>query len=148
MQSIKKTFHAVKESKLSEVSSYILENYNEDRIFAISGEMGAGKTTLVKDLCRTLGVEINMSSPTFALVNEYYYFPENSAENTPVYHLDFYRISNIKEALDAGFEHYIYSGNYCFIEWPEKVESLLEDIAIRIKIEESGNQERNITIYN
>src|SRR5690349_9492980 len=91
----------------------LLKSFHEVRLFAFFGEMGAGKTTFIKALCKALGVHENISSPTFALVNEY-----SDGESNPVYHFDFYRIENEQEAVDIGVREYFSSGHYCFIEWP------------------------------
>jgi tRNA threonylcarbamoyladenosine biosynthesis protein TsaE len=103
------------------------------RIFAFYGEMGAGKTTFIKAICAGLGVQNPTSSPTFALVNEYH-----SAAAGKIYHFDFYRLKNETEALDMGCEEYFYSGHYCFIEWPEKLGSLLPPEAVTVKITTDG----------
>ena len=92
------------------------------KIILFNGEMGAGKTTLIKQLCKSLGVKDATSSPTFSLVNEY-----QTSDNQNVYHFDFYRINNESEALDMGVEDYLYSGNWCFIEWSEKISSLIPE---------------------
>ena len=102
--------------------------------------MGAGKTTFIKALCRELGSTDPITSPTFALVNEY-----STATNERIFHFDFYRIKSIEEALDIGFDDYIYSGKYCFMEWPENVEALLPDHLVEVKIEVQGQTVREIT---
>lgn len=117
-----------------------LLNYcSNQKIFAIYGEMGVGKTTFVKAICKELGSADNFSSPTFSIVNEY------KAEK-PIYHIDLYRLKSKAEAEDIGIEEYLYSGNYCFIEWPELIKDMLPmDAAIlKMVIDESGN--RIITI--
>lgn len=91
--------------------------------------MGAGKTTLIKELCSHLGVSEGMSSPTFSIVNEYL-----GGRGEPVYHFDFYRINDVSEALDIGAEDYFFSGNYCFIEWPDRVVELLPNDFVEINI--------------
>ncbi|HEY6159935.1 MAG TPA: tRNA (adenosine(37)-N6)-threonylcarbamoyltransferase complex ATPase subunit type 1 TsaE [Bacteroidia bacterium] len=101
--------------------------------FAFYGEMGAGKTTLIKALCKELGVTDPTSSPTFALVNEYH-----NQKGEKIYHFDFYRIKNETEALDMGCEEYFYSGNYCFIEWPEKIPNLLPAGIVKVNIKLNG----------
>jgi tRNA threonylcarbamoyladenosine biosynthesis protein TsaE len=107
--------------QLEEVAQQILEQ-NPDKVILFNGEMGAGKTTLIKQLCKTLGVEEATSSPTFSLVNEY-----QTTKNQIVYHFDFYRLNRESEALDMGVEDYLYSGNWCFIEWSEKIENLIPE---------------------
>ncbi|SEL51053.1 tRNA (adenosine(37)-N6)-threonylcarbamoyltransferase complex ATPase subunit type 1 TsaE [Parapedobacter koreensis] len=110
------------------------------RVFLFYGEMGAGKTTLIKAICDQLGVTDQTSSPTFAIVNEY-----NTTEE-PIYHFDFYRIKAEQEAFDLGYEDYFYSGSYCFVEWPEKIAGLLPDDAIEVTIAVTGNDSRHITV--
>ncbi len=107
----------------------LLRFYHASRIFAFYGEMGVGKTTFIKALCKELKVTENISSPSFALIHEY-----KSNLHGTVYHFDFYRIKTIEEAFDLGYEDYIYSGHYCFIEWPEKVESLLPADTIHLNM--------------
>jgi tRNA threonylcarbamoyladenosine biosynthesis protein TsaE len=107
--------------QLEEVAQKILEQ-NPSKVILFNGEMGAGKTTIIKQLCKTLGVEEATSSPTFSLVNEY-----QTSKNQIVYHFDFYRLNKESEALDMGVEDYLYSGNWCFIEWSEKIENLIPE---------------------
>lgn len=128
------------ESELPKVAKTILETYPNERVFGFYGEMGSGKTTLIKELCRQLGVEDDMTSPTFAIVNEYF---TNHGE--PVYHFDFYRIDEPDDALRIGFPDYLYSGNYCFIEWTEKVETLLNNEFTVINIQQTGPTNRRIS---
>ena len=111
-------------------------------VFAFYGEMGAGKTTFIKAICRELGVSDAVTSPTFAIINEY------SSERTcdPIYHFDFYRVKRIEEAYDMGCEEYFYSGALCFIEWPEIIESLLPADAARVTIEEMADGSRRVAI--
>ena len=109
----------------------LLEEFRDDRFFAFFGKMGVGKTTLIKEICATLGVEDNVCSPTFAIVNEY-----SDREGEPVYHFDFYRLKSVAEAYDIGYEEYFYSGCYCFTEWTEKIEELLPERYVRVEIEE------------
>ena len=109
----------------------LLEVFRDDRFFAFFGKMGVGKTTLIKEICAALGVEDNVCSPTFAIVNEY-----SDREGEPVYHFDFYRLKSVAEAYDIGYEEYFYSGCYCFTEWTEKIEELLPERYVRVEIEE------------
>ena len=109
----------------------MLEDFSDDRFFAFFGKMGVGKTMLIKELCAELGVEDNVCSPTFAIVNEY-----SDRDGEPVYHFDFYRLKSVAEAYDIGYEEYFYSGCYCFTEWTEKVEELLPERYVRVDIEE------------
>jgi tRNA threonylcarbamoyladenosine biosynthesis protein TsaE len=123
-----KTYRVKVEGELEGVASEILKLYPLARIFALEGEMGAGKTTLIKSFCKNLGVEDVVASPTFAIVYEYL------GNEEPVYHFDFYRIKNLGEVVDLGYEDYVYSGSYCFMEWPEKIEELLPDHYVYIRI--------------
>jgi tRNA threonylcarbamoyladenosine biosynthesis protein TsaE len=113
------------------------------KIILFHGEMGVGKTTLIKQLCKTLGVTSATSSPTFSLVNEY-----ETIDNQVVYHFDFYRLKNEMEALDMGADDYFYSGNWCFIEWAEKIPSLIPDEHAVITIELVENGKRHLTLTN
>ena len=112
----------------------------EERIFIFEGEMGAGKTTLIKVLARVMGVQEVVTSPTFSIVNEY------DANGEPLYHFDFYRIKNIQEAYDIGYEEYFYSGNRCFIEWPEKIETLIPEHHIKIQIQIKNENDRLLSV--
>lgn len=103
---------------------------NPNKVILFNGEMGAGKTTFIKQLCKTLGVTDATSSPTFSLVNEY-----EAANNLLVYHFDFYRLKKETEALDMGVDDYLYSGNWCFIEWAENIQNLIPEIHSIISIE-------------
>ena len=111
------------------------------RIFAFYGSMGAGKTTFIKALCEAMGVEDAINSPTFAIVNEY-----ESAAGDTIYHFDFYRIKSIAEVYNMGYEEYLYSNAYCFIEWPELIEELLPEETVKVTIEESTDGHRTITM--
>lgn len=127
--------------QLPEVARNLLETFSEERFFAFFGKMGVGKTTLIKELCAALGVEDNVCSPTFAIVNEYKIVRDRSGANDfiegePVYHFDFYRLKSLAEAYDIGYEEYFYSGYYCFTEWTEKIEELLPEHYVRVEIEE------------
>ncbi len=126
---------------LPKTASEFLENNKTKQIFAFYGKMGSGKTTFIKELCRQLGVTENVSSPTFALVNEY----ETDTRQT-VYHFDFYRINNPEEALDMGFEDYVYGDAICYIEWPEKIENLLPPETVSVYIKEENNGVRLIEL--
>jgi tRNA threonylcarbamoyladenosine biosynthesis protein TsaE len=110
-----------------------------EKIFLFYGDMGAGKTTFIKSLCQSLGIQEPVTSPTFSIVNEY------RGDTAKIYHFDFYRLKKQEEALDMGYEEYFYSGNYCFIEWPEKIADLLPEHYIRIDISVLSNQERLLT---
>ncbi|MDR1809460.1 MAG: tRNA (adenosine(37)-N6)-threonylcarbamoyltransferase complex ATPase subunit type 1 TsaE [Prevotella sp.] len=114
---------------LEQAASAFVQGMGDNTVFAFYGEMGAGKTTLIKAICRKLGVEDVINSPTFALINEY-----RSDSGELIYHFDFYRISKIEEVFDFGYEDYFYSGSLCFIEWPEKIESLLPHDTVNVSI--------------
>ncbi|MCR5551287.1 MAG: tRNA (adenosine(37)-N6)-threonylcarbamoyltransferase complex ATPase subunit type 1 TsaE [Bacteroidales bacterium] len=132
MQAIKAT-----EEQLDQVAEAILKAHPEERVFGFYGEMGAGKTTLIKALCRALGVRDVTSSPTFAIINEYW-----TEAGEPLYHFDFYRIDEPADATRVGFEEYLYSGHYCFIEWTEKVEEILQGDFVPITIERVDDNTR------
>ncbi|MDD3877876.1 MAG: tRNA (adenosine(37)-N6)-threonylcarbamoyltransferase complex ATPase subunit type 1 TsaE [Bacteroidales bacterium] len=135
-------FKAENLSELPFVAGKIIDNFPECRIFAFFGEMGAGKTSLIKAVCTHLNVSETVSSPTFALVKEYLTETEES-----VFHFDFYRLKRIEEAFDIGYEEYFYSGSYCLIEWPEKIEGLLPDnhIQVHITVDDKGTRIFDIT---
>ena len=126
---------------LAAAAQKFVDEMGENRVFAFYGKMGAGKTTFIKAVCEALGVEDVVTSPTFAIVNEY-----ADAQGEPVYHFDFYRIKNLKEAYDIGCEEYFYSGYPCFIEWPELVEELLPEDTIDVRIEVLDNEARRIVV--
>ena len=119
----------------------LIDTFPDKRIFAFYGEMGAGKTTLIKAICRELHVTDVTSSPSFGLIYEY----KTSSSNS-VYHFDFYRIEHLEEAYDIGYEEYIDSGQYCFIEWPDKVASLLPPETVDVHLKIVGNDERTIEV--
>lgn len=125
------------QNEIGKVAEQLLKN-SVSKTFLFYGNMGVGKTTLIKELTKQLGVMETSSSPSFSIVNEY---------DTPrgaIYHFDFYRIKNINEAFDIGLEDYLYSGNYVFIEWPEKIEKLLPENANKLKIEINRNGSRTL----
>lgn len=111
------------------------------RIFAFYGKMGSGKTTFIKSICEEMGVEETINSPTFAIVNEY-----EEREGNTIYHFDFYRIKSIAEVYNMGYEEYLYSDAYCFMEWPELIEELLPEETVRVYIEESEDGTRRVKI--
>ena len=108
-------------NEINEIAQKIIE-FNPHKIVLFNGEMGAGKTTLIKSLCKELGIITNISSPTFSLVNEY-----QTITNQIVYHFDFYRLKSQSEALDIGIDEYLYSGHWCFIEWAENIKDLIPE---------------------
>ncbi|MDQ8052505.1 MAG: tRNA (adenosine(37)-N6)-threonylcarbamoyltransferase complex ATPase subunit type 1 TsaE [Pedobacter sp.] len=128
-------------AELPTVAEQLLYFANGDRFFVFEGEMAAGKTTLIKVFCSLLGVHDVVSSPTFSIVNEY------ESPNGTVFHFDFYRLKNIQEAFDIGYEEYFYSGQYCLVEWPQKIEELLPEkyTKVEISLGEDGSREFRMT---
>jgi tRNA threonylcarbamoyladenosine biosynthesis protein TsaE len=130
---------AFSQSEISEVARKLIKDGNGLSVWALHGEMGAGKTTLVKALVAALGVNETTGSPTFSIVNEY-----RAANDKPIYHFDFYRIRNESEAFDIGTDEYFDSGNLCMVEWPEKIPSLLPANHFEIQLEIIDQQSRLI----
>jgi len=128
--------------QLPKIAEEVLK-FSKNKVLLFYGEMGVGKTTLIKEIVKKLGVLDTVSSPTFSLVNEYH-----SLKNEKVYHFDFYRIEKEEEAMDMGIEEYFYSNNWCLVEWPNKVENLLPLNSVIIKITTSENQLRTIEVIN
>ncbi|MBR2424381.1 MAG: tRNA (adenosine(37)-N6)-threonylcarbamoyltransferase complex ATPase subunit type 1 TsaE [Tidjanibacter sp.] len=126
---------------LPDAAEEILAALDGRNVVALYGPMGAGKTTLVREICARLGSEDTVTSPTFALINRY-----NSAEGDAIFHFDFYRIERQEEAFDMGYEEYFYSDGLCLVEWPEKVEELLPDDVMKVTITPTSNTRRVITI--
>ena len=124
--------------KISEAAREFVSAMGDARVFAFYGQMGAGKTTFIKAVCEELGVSDVITSPTFAIVNEY-------TASVPVYHFDFYRIKKLEEVYDMGYEDYFYSGALCLIEWPELIEELLPEDAVRVTISEERDGTRTVT---
>ena len=124
--------------QLPQAVTQFIEAMDDRTVYAFRGEMGAGKTTFITELCRQLGVDDVANSPTFAIVNEYR--SDTTAEL--IYHFDFYRIKKLDEVYDMGYEDYFYSGALCFIEWPELIEELLPGDAVKVEIEESEDGSR------
>ncbi|MBQ8449508.1 MAG: tRNA (adenosine(37)-N6)-threonylcarbamoyltransferase complex ATPase subunit type 1 TsaE [Bacteroidaceae bacterium] len=118
-----------------------IEKMGDRRIFAFYGSMGAGKTTFIKAVCEAMGVEDAINSPTFAIVNEY-----EDADSNTIFHFDFYRIKSIAEVYNMGYEEYLYSNAYCFIEWPELIEELLPEETVKVTIEETPEGQRKVTM--
>lgn len=117
-----------------------IDNMGKGRVFAFYGKMGAGKTTFIKAVCENLGVTDVITSPTFAIVNEY----TSETSGDIIYHFDFYRIKKIEEVYDMGYEEYFYGGGLCFIEWPELIEGLLPEDATKVTIEAGDDGSRTI----
>jgi tRNA threonylcarbamoyladenosine biosynthesis protein TsaE len=135
------TYTVKTEEDLSSITLSILQTCQKERIFALYGEMGIGKTTLIKQFCHHLRVTDVTTSPTFAIVNEYH-----TTEQIPVYHFDFYRIETVEEAIRIGLEEYLDSGCYCFIEWAEKIAPFLQDNCVKITMEKDAQNNRIIHI--
>lgn len=129
------------EVELPDVATRLLQDIGQNRVVLFYGEMGAGKTTLIKEICKAIGVEDTATSPTFSIVNEY-----QDNEGGSVYHFDFYRIEDETEVLDLGYEDYFFSGSYCFIEWPEKIPNLLPDNTVKVNVEVNQDNNRLISI--
>lgn len=124
---------------LPAIAVKLLEKHPESRVFAFYAAMGAGKTTFIRALCAELGTTDNVTSPTFAIINEY-----RTGEGGSIYHFDFYRIKKLSEAVDIGSEEYFYSGEYCLIEWPELVEDMLPEDAVVVRIGTDPETENRI----
>jgi tRNA threonylcarbamoyladenosine biosynthesis protein TsaE len=133
-------FEKVSLEKLAGVADELLSLAGPCKVWVFQGEMGAGKTTLIKEIGKKLHVVDTMSSPTFAIINEYY-----TEEKLQVFHFDFYRIKSEREAIEMGAEDYFYSNSYCFIEWPERIPTLLPDTYAIIKIEATDTHQRKLS---
>lgn len=125
---------------IHEAAKDFIKGMGDGKVFAFYGKMGAGKTTFIKALCEVLGVKDVITSPTFAIINEY-----TDGNNKPIYHFDFYRIKKLEEVYDMGYEDYFYSGNLCLLEWPELVEDVLPENVIKVTIEEQPDGSRLLT---
>ncbi len=135
----RKTFEINGIEELSKVSEYLISLRDKATVFAFFGAMGAGKTTLIKNLCHKLDVTDEVTSPTFAIINEY-----RTKDRDSIYHFDFYRIKKLEEVFDIGYENYMYSGNLCLLEWPEMIELLMPDNYVRIDIQPGSTDESRI----
>ncbi|MBP8041786.1 MAG: tRNA (adenosine(37)-N6)-threonylcarbamoyltransferase complex ATPase subunit type 1 TsaE [Bacteroidales bacterium] len=129
--------------ELPGIAKKILAAFPSSRIFTFTGDLGAGKTTLIKEMCKLLNVTGLTNSPSFSLVNEY-----PSSTGDMIYHFDFYRIKNISEIFDIGYEEYFYSGHYCFIEWPEIARQLLPEDHVEVTIETAKDQSSRIITFS
>ena len=125
---------------IHEAAKEFIKGMGDGKVFAFYGKMGAGKTTFIKALCGVLGVKDVITSPTFAIINEY-----TDGNDNPIYHFDFYRIRELEEVYDMGYEDYFYSGNLCLLEWPELVEDVLPENVIKVTIEEQPDGSRLLT---
>ena len=128
-------------SDIRAVARQFIEAVGQRRVIAFYGAMGAGKTTFIKALCQEMGVNDVITSPTFAIVNEY-----DVNDGSSIYHFDFYRIKRIDEVYDMGYEDYFYSGRLCLIEWPELIEELLPEDALRVSITQQPDGSRLIRL--
>lgn len=124
---------------IRDAARQFVSQIGDRHVFAFYGHMGAGKTTFIKAVCEELGVDDVITSPTFAIVNEY-----TDGNGQPVFHFDFYRIKKLEEVYDMGYEDYFYSGALCFIEWPELIEELLPEDAVRVHIEQQPDGSRRV----
>ena len=134
---------------IREAAREFIEHIGEHRVFAFYGKMGAGKTTFVKAICEELGVDDVITSPTFAIINEYttaHQPSDISLQTSTIYHFDFYRIKKLEEVYDMGYEDYFYSGALCFIEWPELIEDILPDDAVKVDITENADGSRTVNL--
>ena len=127
---------------IHEAARQFIEAMGDNTVFAFYGKMGAGKTTFIKAVCEELGVEDVVTSPTFAIVNEY----RSATTGELVYHFDFYRIKKLEEVYDMGYEDYFYCGAVCFIEWPELIEELLPGDAVKVTIDEQADGTRLLVL--
>lgn len=134
------TIHINHIDEIDLAAKEFIASMGEHTIFAMYGKMGAGKTTFIKAICKELGVTDVITSPTFAIVNEY----RSTTSGELIYHFDFYRIKKLEEVYDMGYEDYFYSGALCFIEWPELVEDLLPEDAVRVDITETADGKRTV----
>lgn len=129
--------------EIEKAAEVFIGSMGADRIFLFEGEMGAGKTTFIAELCRLLGAEDDFGSPTFSIVNEY-----ADSNGEPIYHFDLYRIESPSEALDMGAEEYFNSGNLCFVEWPDRLGPLWPEEAVKVDIEVNPDNSRTLKIYD
>lgn len=128
-------------SSIKETAREFIAQMGDNKLFFFYGEMGAGKTTFIRAICEELGVTESVNSPTFAIVNEY-----TDRKGEPIYHFDFYRIEKEEEAYDFGYEDYFFSGNICFVEWPEKIANLIPSESVLVYIKEEENGERTVSL--
>lgn len=136
-----KTIHITSQDELPEVAQAVIHALGRRTVVAFRGGMGAGKTTLIREIVAALGSEDTVTSPTFAIVNQY-----KAPGNRRIYHFDFYRINDIREAYDFGYEEYFYSGDLCLVEWPEKIEQLLRENVMTVRITADSETARTFEI--
>lgn len=125
-------------SELNQIAEHLISAYKDQKLICFEGDLGAGKTTLIEAICRHLGSNDELSSPTFSIINEY------DTDQNPLYHMDWYRLKSIEEALNIGIEDYLYSGNYCFIEWYQHAETLIPRPYVLISLESISEEKRKI----
>lgn len=130
------TLSCSKKEELPQIVEEIFAFANQIKVWLFIGDLGSGKTTLIKEICIFLGVNDEVASPSFSIINEYL------GKLTPVYHFDFYRLKSVEEAIDIGVSEYFHSGYYCFIEWPQKIENILPDDLLLVNIEGDDNENR------
>ena len=136
-----KTIHITSQDELPQVAEAVIRTLGRRTVVALRGEMGAGKTTLIREIAAQLGATDTVTSPTFALVNQY-----KGSGNRTIYHFDFYRIEDLREAYDLGYEEYFYSGDICLVEWPEKIEPLLPENVVTVRITVDSDTARTFEI--
>lgn len=136
-----RTVHITSQDELPEAAAAVIAELGGRTVVALRGEMGAGKTTLVREIAAQLGAADTVTSPTFAIVNQY-----KGDGDRRIFHFDFYRIEDIREAYDFGYEEYFYSGDLCFVEWPERVEALLPDNVMTVRIDVDRDEARTFHI--
>lgn len=136
-----KIIHINSQDDLPDVAAAVVKALGRRTVIALRGEMGAGKTTLIREIAAQLGATDTVTSPTFAIVNHY-----SGAHGRRIFHFDFYRINDVREAYDFGYEEYFYSGDLCLVEWPEKIEQLLPDNVMTVRITVDGEEERTFEI--
>ncbi len=137
--------HITDTAHIHEAARQFVDHIGKASVFAFYGKMGAGKTTFIKAICEELGVEDVITSPTFAIINEYTGREKEGGEPFRIFHFDFYRIKRLEEVYDMGYEDYFYSGALCFIEWPELIEEILPDDAVRVSITEQNDGSRMVS---
>ena len=131
-------------NEIDQTAEWLLQQMGNSKVVALTGNMGAGKTTLISAVCRQLGVTEATSSPTFSIINEYSY-QDNGVEKS-FFHIDLYRLKDEQEAMNAGVEDCIYSGDYCFVEWPEKAPALFPPDTIKLHLQTEGDTNRSIEL--